>query len=202
MAEITAGPSDVLHDERAGRPAADVFALLADRVQRVDVRNTWQVAAGAVLMPLGVAVILLAWYGSAHTPYVQQQIPYLVSGSFVGLGLMIVGGLLFWAHWLYRIYDQADLHHADMVARQERLFQDMIDALLVAGGSAGRRAAAPSSPVAAGGEGLVVTASGTIAHRADCPVVARHSDGLRRLDDDEAASWPPCRICRPEVPAS
>ena len=81
----------------------------------VDLRNTWQVVAGSVLVPLGVVLILVAWYGSAHTPYVQQQIPYLVSGSFAGLGCMVLGGLLYWAHWLYRIYDQADLHHEEQL---------------------------------------------------------------------------------------
>ncbi|HEY2430438.1 MAG TPA: hypothetical protein VGI06_15970, partial [Acidimicrobiales bacterium] len=104
-------------------------APLVARMQNIDLRSTWQVAAGSFLVPLGVVVILVSWYGSAHTAYVQQQIPYLVSGSFIGLGLMFVGGLLYWAHWLYRIYDQADLNHAAAMARQEELMERLIDAV-------------------------------------------------------------------------
>src|SRR5437660_335195 len=89
-------------DERA-RPG--LVRAAATRIQRLDLRNTWQVAGGAFFAVLGLVIILLAWYGAAHTPYVQQQIPYLVSGSFVGLGLMVLGGLMYWAHWLYRMYD-------------------------------------------------------------------------------------------------
>ncbi|HZT67823.1 MAG TPA: hypothetical protein VFA11_18685 [Acidimicrobiales bacterium] len=180
---------------RRRRPVADVLASASDRLRGMDVRNTWQVAAGAVLLPLGVVIILLSWYGSAHTPYVQQQIPYLVSGSFVGLGMMVVGGLLFWAHWLYRIYDQADLHHAERMARQEELFQRLIDAVSTADGP---RRAARTQPVSeAGALDLVATANGTNVHRADCPIVARHPDGLRRVAADEAESRPACRICLP-----
>ena len=80
-----------------------------------DLRNTWQVAAGAILIPMGVIIILIAWYGSAHARVVQQQIPYLVSGSFIGLGFMVVGGFLFFSHWLYRMYDQAALHHEEQL---------------------------------------------------------------------------------------
>ena len=195
-------------EDGARRPGSEVLAAAADRFRRVDVRNTWQVAAGAVLMPLGVVVILLGWYGSAHTPYVQQQIPYLVSGSFVGLGLMVLGGLLFWAHWLYRIYDQADLHHAERVAREERLFQDLLEAVLTLGSERGQgrpspngRSRAVGGPAGADGADLVATASGTNVHRPDCPVVSRHSEGLRPLSAEEAGERQPCRICRPSLPA-
>ena len=177
-----------------GRSAADVLAAASGRFSRLDLRNTWQVAAGSLLVPLGVVVILVAWYGAAHASVVQQQIPYLVSGSFVGLGLMIVGGLLYWAHWLYRIYDQADLHHAERLVRDQQLFQ-LIEAVL-----AGQAVSSPGAVAVPGGttgRELVATATGTNVHRADCPVAVRHPDGLQRLSAEEAAGRPPCRICRP-----
>jgi hypothetical protein len=176
------------------RSPAEVLAAASGRFNRLDLRNTWQVAAGSLLVPLGVVVILIAWYGAAHASVVQQQVPYLVSGSFVGLGLMIVGGLMYWAHWLYRIYDQADLHHAERLVRDQQLFQ-LIEAAL-----AGQPTPAPGAVAAAGGTGsreLVATATGTNVHRADCPVALRHPEGLQRLSADEAAGRPPCRICRP-----
>ena len=198
---MTGGEISPPVERRARRPAADLLAAAAERVRRIDARNTWQVAAGAALVPLGIVIILFAWYGAAHTPYVQQQIPYLVSGSFIGLGLMVVGGLLYWAHWLYRIYDQADLHHAEQLGRQEELFERLIEAV-----AAPPRAAvlgmppadeAPAARAAGDGADLVVTATGTNVHRADCPIVARRHVGARRLTVAELAGRPACRICQP-----
>ena len=175
----------------------------AHRVQRIDARDTWQVVAGAFLAVLGVVIILFAWYGAAHTAYVQQQIPYLVSGSFVGLGLMILGGLLYWAHWLYRVYDQADLHNEAAIARQEELMGRLIEALesgQVASGRpkvAARAATAAASVAAEVREPLVVTATGSNVHRPDCAIVARHPAGARRISAGEASGLRACRICRP-----
>lgn len=170
----------------------------ADRFRRLDLRNTWQVGAGAVLVPLGIVIVLLAWYGAAHSPYVQGQIPYLVSGSFIGLGLMIVGGLLYWAHWLYRIYDQADLHQAEQVARDRQLIE-LLEAVVAGGGPQGARTGAPAAMPLAETNGLVSTATGSNVHRPDCPIVARHRAGLRSVSAAEAKGRPACRICQPEM---
>ena len=50
--------------------------------------------ASAVLLPLGLALIVLGWYGAAHTPYLFEQVPYLISGGLLGLGLAVVGGFV------------------------------------------------------------------------------------------------------------
>ncbi|HUZ43468.1 MAG TPA: hypothetical protein VMU63_03625 [Acidimicrobiales bacterium] len=190
--------------KRADARRSDLLAAAADRFRRFDLRNTWQVAAGSVLVPLGIVIVLLAWYGSAHTPYIQGQIPYLVSGSFIGLGLMVVGGLLYWAHWLYRIYDQADLHHMEQLQRDRQLF-DLLEAVLARdpeGVVRARNTGATGSASAIKAEsGLVTTATGTNLHRADCPIVARHRAGVRPVSAAEAKGRPPCRICQPAVPA-
>ena len=189
------------------RPAA--LGAAVRRVREADPRATWPVAVGALLVPLGIVIILLAWYGSAHTPYIQQQIPYLVSGSFIGLGLMILGGLLYWAHWLYRIYDQANLQHTVELQRQEALFGQLIDA--VRSGAAASGSGAPGAgatngraPAALDGPGLVATATGSNAHRPDCPIVRRHPTGLRPLTIEQATAARPCRICNAGIaePAS
>jgi hypothetical protein len=188
---------------------------MARWAEKYDIRNSWQVIAGAILIPLGVVFILLGWYGAAHARVVQQQIPYMVSGSFVGLGCMIVGGLLFWGHWLYRIYDQADLHHEE----QQRVLETIAAALqargvdgsgAAVGGAAsaggGVVGAAPSSSggmVAGGVEGggasgtFYATATGTVFHRADCPVIAHHPADLRVLGRGGVAGMRPCQICSP-----
>ncbi len=162
------------------------------REGRLDLRNGWQVVAGSILIPLGVVLIMIGWYGAAHARVVQQQIPYLVSGSFVGLGCMVVGGLLFWGHWLYRMYDQADLHHEE----QQRLLE-MIAAALQTGGPSVQ----PGPPAAVSGEATpttyYATGSGTVYHRADCAVIAHHPDDLRVIGLEGVAGMRPCQICSP-----
>jgi hypothetical protein len=170
-----------------------LLGVLRSGGQGMDLRNTWQVAVGAVLMPLGLVIILVAWYGAAHTPYVQQQIPYMVSGSFIGLGCMIVGALLYWAHWLYRVYDQADLHHQALLRQQEENMRALIDAVIGAQGNghAPRAAVSPTTPT------FVATGSGTNFHLPDCPVVARSRRNVRAVSTRDAKRMQPCRICDP-----
>jgi hypothetical protein len=173
-----------------------------------DLRNGWQVLAGSVLIPLGVIFIMLGWYGAAHARVVQQQIPYMVSGSFLGLGCMVIGGLLFWGHWLYRMYDQADLQHEE----QTRLLEGILAALdgrgpAAASGSgvgaaAGRResggGATSSQPSLLGSSAYYATSTGTVYHRADCAVIAHHPDDLRVLGPDAVGGMRSCQICTPD----
>jgi hypothetical protein len=182
---------------------------MARWAEKYDIRNSWQVIAGALLIPLGIVFILLGWYGAAHARVVQQQIPYMVSGSFIGLGCMIVGGLLFFGHWLYRIYDQADLHHEE----QQRVLETIAAALLAqrgegsGAGTGGGPAAAPGSStagVAAGSAAgdpapttFYATSSGTVYHRADCAVIAHHPEDLRVIGPDGIVGMRACQICSP-----
>lgn len=147
----------------------------------LELRQTWQVAAGAVLFPLGIVVIMLGWYGAAHASHVQQQIPYLVSGSFVGLGFMIVGALLYWAHWLYRIYDQADVHH-----------RELLEALRPSGPS-------PSDSAVSHNGTVLATATGSTYHRPSCSVIERRRESARVVASSERTRLQPCQICQPEL---
>jgi hypothetical protein len=177
---------------------------MARWAEKYDIRNSWQVIAGAILIPLGVVFILLGWYGAAHARVVQQQIPYMVSGSFIGLGCMIVGGLLFFGHWLYRIYDQADLHHEE----QQRVLEGILVALQSGRGDGAAAAAVGLGPspegasaVATAGEQApatyYATSAGSVYHRADCAVIAHHPDDLRVLGPDGIVGMRPCQICSP-----
>ena len=178
-----------------------------------DLRNSWQVLAGSLLIPLGVVFILLAWYGAAHARVVQQQIPYLVSGAFAGLGCMVLGGLLYWGHWLYRIYDQNQLQHEE----HQRLMHELIRALSgpTAGtGNGAPRAAGPllggmeeevrpepetegGPPGPAASGAFLATPNGTMFHVASCPVIAHHPGDLRVLGPAGIAGLSPCKICHP-----
>jgi hypothetical protein len=186
------------------------------------ISNTWQIVVGAILTPLGLLFILLGWYGAAHASYVQQQIPYLVSGGFIGLGCLLLGGLLYWAHWLYRIYDQADLHHGEWMQQSERQHQEQLRVLeqaftAVAGepvssvrsagnGSAGHpTSTSTSTPTSGDGlptSGYLATASGTVYHDSNCPVVAHHGRGARALTATDVTGMKACRICLPNETAT
>jgi hypothetical protein len=171
----------------------------AEEGGRYDVRNSWQVVAGSILIPLGLVFILIAWYGAAHARVVQQQIPYMVSGAFIGLGCMIVGGLLYWGHWLYRIYDQSELHHQE----QQQVLQELVRTLATnpgvgTGGAMAVGSEAGGSSVAGGSTGsYLATASGSVYHQADCVIIAHHPGDLRVVDATDTGGLRPCQICSP-----
>jgi hypothetical protein len=62
--------------------------------------------AGAVLMPFGIIAIALGWYGVAHSHYLYDQNTYLVSGGLLGLGLVFLGGFLYFGAWLARMSNE------------------------------------------------------------------------------------------------
>lgn len=187
----------------------------------VDLRNTWQVVAGSILVPLGIVLILIAWYGAAHTAYVQQQIPYLVSGSFAGLGCIILGGLFYWAHWLYRLYDQADQHHEEQLQAMQLTLRAIAERLPGGKGwgqphlgdpepapdPVSEPPPPPSPPASWASQGpdpssvvsatYVVTSSGSVYHLPSCPIIAHHTEGLRVLGAGAVIGMEPCRICLP-----
>ncbi len=52
------------------------------------------VLPGAIALVAGFVVMFLGWYGASHTAREIEQVPYLISGGMIGLGLVFVGGLL------------------------------------------------------------------------------------------------------------
>ena len=139
--------------------------------------------AGAVLLPLGLVVIVLGWYGAANTPFEYDQISYLVSGGLLGLGLTFAGGFLYFGAWLARIAD-------DGRESSKRL----ADTLLVLA-DVTSRAAAVHAPETDTDALPVVAGDGTTLHRRDCSLIA-HRDDLRPAGAN-AAHLTACRVCKP-----
>ena len=146
--------------------------------------------AGAVLLPLGLVVIVLGWYGAAHTPYAYDQLSYLVSGGLLGLGLTFCGGFLYFGAWLARIA-------ADQRDSAKRLSDTLLVLADVVSRSAAGATAAVSAPAAEREPGavLVVAGQGSTVHRADCALIAGRDD-LRAAGPD-AAGLTACRLCKP-----
>jgi hypothetical protein len=184
--------TSTVSDESRRAPSLSWRGLIERlRADGIDLRNTWQVVAGALLLPIGVAVIVLGWHGAAHGRVDQQQIPYLISGGILGLAAVMIGGFFFWAHWLYRIYDQADLHHREAMREQAELYR----ALLAAVGQ-WPVAGAPGASAATSDQAYVATPTGSLYHLASCPVVASRPS-LRMITRAQARSMKACRICEP-----
>jgi hypothetical protein len=190
---VTSVPADLAgdatdSDNRSAR-LSRATAGIAGRVRSVSV-DRWLFYAGCVLSPLGVALILLAWYGTAHTSRLYEQIPYVVSGGLLGLGLLFAGGFAYFAYWLTQLVNDNKAQAARTVASLER-----IEELLRSGavGAAGAVASPATSSAAAAG--LVATASGGLVHRPDCPMVAGKA-GLRAVDPGKT-KLRPCKICDP-----
>jgi hypothetical protein len=179
-------------------PAARPVRVPRVRAVKLDLRNTWQIAAGSLLLPLGIAFILLAWSGAAHGRVDQQQIPYLVSGGLGGLAVVIIGCFFYWSHWLYRIYDQADLHHQEALEEQREMTRALIEAL-ASGGPRPTVVEGPRIGAATNGSGriFVATQTGSNFHTAGCQMVANRTGNLRTVTEHEAEAMKPCRVCDP-----
>ena len=142
----------------------------------------------AVLLPLGLALILLGWYGAAHTPYLFEQVPYLISGGLLGMGLAVVGGLIYFGSWVARGAAEQRRQGEDLTA----LLTDIRDEL--------RARPTESSPRRSAGSpngratDYVATAKGGMLHRPDCAVVAGRSD-LRHVSTSDGLT--PCSLCAP-----
>lgn len=76
---------------------------------------------GAVLCPLGFLVIMLGWRGAGGTGLVFEQIPFLISGGLGGLGLMVVGGFLYFSWWQTRLIRELRQHHDDLQRANDAL---------------------------------------------------------------------------------
>jgi len=146
---------------------------------------------GGIIAPLGLVIVLLGWYGAAHSPFLFQQVPYLISGLGLGLGLVFLGSFFYFAHWITELVKEGRAQSAAMVEAIARLEETVKQQA-----GADRLTAATDGgvmPNGATGE-LVATTKGTMAHRPDCVVVAGKPDLRRVSPDEELVS---CKLCDP-----
>src|SRR4051794_21361286 len=78
---------------------------------------------GGIIAPIGFALVLIGWYGAAHTPNLYEQVPYLISGGFFGLGLVFLGAFFYFAHWVTELVKESRGQSAAMVEAIARLEQ-------------------------------------------------------------------------------
>ncbi len=192
-------PDDIAEPEVAAASADEVArrdARFADGVRTLRVggatlrlEERLLMVVGGILAPLGIIVVLLGWYGASQTPYVFEQVPYLISGGLLGVGLVFLGAFFYFTHWVTQLVKEHRVQSVAVVEALQRL-QDVVR----------RQAAATATPVAVSANGvaadvpLVATASGTMAHRPECVVVAGKTQ-LRPVAPGDGLA--PCKLCEP-----
>jgi hypothetical protein len=150
--------------------------------------DRWLLIAGAVLMPLGIAVIVLGWIGESGTTIAYQQNDYLISGGILGLALVVAGGFTYFAYWQTVRIRESRSQSAALARAIGR-----VEALLSTGAASELTGIEPVEPV------YVATDNGTIFHRPDCAAVVGRED-ITEVDIS-MTELSPCRICTPLDPA-
>jgi hypothetical protein len=170
---------------RQERLAEQVSGLRASRAFDND---RWMLLVGGLLLPLGLLLVVLGWWGASHTVFLFEQVPYLLSGGVLGLALVIAGGFVYFAYWLTLLVREGRAGRAELVAvlgRVERLLEDNA---LAAPAPRRTSGSAPSGR-------LVATKTGTMLHRPDC-VAVDGKDGLRDVTES-TPGLSPCKLCDP-----
>ena len=169
----------------AGVSVTNPAAVREQRFQRVQVILF---VVGGALMPLGLVSIFVAWYGVAHSHYEYDQITYIVSGGVLGVGLILLGGFLYFGAWL-----------AKTASDQKESNRRLADSLLVLADVVSRSSAPAAGTATAtavdAGAVPVLAGGGSTVHRRDCALIAHRAD-LRTLTGAESGLGT-CRVCRP-----
>ncbi|MFA5787557.1 MAG: hypothetical protein WDA71_11370 [Actinomycetota bacterium] len=137
---------------------------------------------GFAALAVGLIVILVGWNGAAGTDRIQGQLPYLLSGGFVGLAFVTVGSALL-------LLDGARRDRAHL----EQTLRELTDAVE-------RMSSAPAAgwqPTMSTSEDTVVVGAHSF-HRPDCRLTVGKT-GLKRVVRSQAIAkgLEPCRICKP-----
>lgn len=99
---IDTDPADGTRDRGADRLEAGVQSLSVP--EPLAEAESLLLKIGVVLPLVGVGLMLAAWWNASDTPHVADQIPMLISGGLVGLGLVLVGLGLFLRYSLTRLF--------------------------------------------------------------------------------------------------
>ena len=141
---------------------------------------------GLLFIAGGFAVIGKAWDGASEINFAQGQIPYLLSGGFMGLGLIVTGAaLLFLA----------------TVRAERQLMTEKFDQMATLLGRNLSRMQFSSNGSATSTNGSQVVAGATVYHRVECKIL-EGKDGLTTvsIEQADAEGLAPCRVCGPPEP--
>ncbi len=158
-------------------------AIWASFVGDTDRRVRLSRILGLTLIVVGFAAIGKAWDGAASKFSLPEMFPYLLSGGFMGLGLVVTGATLL---FLATIRSERQLM-TDRYDEMARLLGRNLNRLQI-------------SSNGSGSNGQVV-AGATVYHRAECKIL-EGKDGLTTVTVEQAAAegLNACRVCNPPAP--
>ena len=177
-------------DDAEARPKLNLVRHPQGFDAKAFARARWRELTVGLTLLLGIAIVLLGWYGAAHTNIVSEQIPYLISGGLLGLGLIIVAGFMAYSF---------------MNTQQSEDFRrEIVDAMggraLTAGAGGGAGAGTPGASGAQPSGGTVyIVPGGKGYHLPGCPIV-EGKQGVRELRLIQAidGGYASCKLCSPD----
>jgi hypothetical protein len=125
------GPSP---EERTARLTEGADRLVGGRRSIMAHPQLLLIVAGS-LMTSGLVIVLLGWVGAAHSVLVEEQVPYLISGGFLGGALATIGAVMVFAHWLTVLIRENRQHEA--IRRQDHV--ELMGALAQLSAALGRQ---------------------------------------------------------------
>jgi len=145
------------------------------------VRDNARLLITFAVLAAGVVFVILGWYGAAHTNILTEQIPYLISGGLLGLGLIIVAGVM--------AAGAAQERTTDALRRE------------IAAALANVRVGTPDTGVrsdafSSNGHSVYVVPGGRSFHIAGCPIL-EGKEGIKELQPAQAAEagYVACKLC-------
>lgn len=179
---------------------SDPFATAAPRPSvrdRLRIPDQAMAAAAALLLPLGLVLVVLSWWGAARTPFLFEQVPYLISGGLLGLGLVIAGGFVLFGSWIARTSREQQALTLELIEAVRAVRDEVAGlSLTTASATSAANGARKRSNGNGNGTGLVATANGSMLHRPDCVVVSQRED-VHAVTAKEAGGLTSCRLCDP-----
>ena len=148
-------------------------------------RRTWARLGGQIglgCIAVGLLIIGLAWNGAASVDFVSGQIPYLLSGGALGLGLIVVGAAM--------IIVQNSRRDRSLIEAQLKELNTAIARLANAVGGGG--------PGGQNGGGPKVVLGRSSYHRLECRLAQGKDLPVATIEAAEADGLNPCRICTPD----
>jgi len=148
---------------------------------RAFVRDNARMLITIALLGAGIVFVILGWYGAAHTNILTEQIPYLISGGLLGMGLIIVAGVM------------------AAGASQERSNDDLrreIARSLAAMSSGAPDRGVRADAFSSNGHHVFVVPGGRSYHVAGCPIL-EGKEGVKELLPAQAAAsgFAACKLC-------
>ena len=161
--------------QQKARPAtrSAVRAFLAENVRLV---------LAVVLLVIGVILVLLGWYGAAHTNILTEQIPYLISGGLLGMALIIVAGVIG--------------SSASLSRENREMHRDLAGAIGSTPATPLRSVPSPRSAPADGRAYIVP--GGHSYHLAGCPIIEGKNGSDMSIDEATSAGYTTCKLCGPD----